>query len=364
MPALRSALLAPSRQTARSLPFPLAPLPAETTVSFLRRLATANAVPLDAITSQVGFTPNRRLPTNADLALTRSAWDRLSVMTGRTPADLMRALRPVAPPPRAAAHPETPRVMVATPRDREITAACRHCLTERAICDELVEIWLDAAAHLCHRHHTWLRDQQLDISVTPELTRAQRRHARLAAQYAADHLAAAWAHARHITDGWRQFPFHPMAVRFRARTDLLTRHNRLDFLPQACAAYPETVHLAAIIAEPRWHAAAGGDRHDHERFLREVNHRLETDELHRTGVDDPLLAWLRATSGYRGRPITDPRRSSPLLKSTPLRISGWAQAAPAHRPRRRARMSLAHTTALQARPRRPDDTNTPQHRDH
>jgi TniQ protein len=354
MPAPRSPLLAPSRQTARALPFPLAPLPAETTVSFLRRLAAANTVPLDTITSQIGFTPNRRLPHNADLALTASAWNRLGVMTGRSPAALIRALRPAAPPPRGAAHPETPRVMVTIPRDRQIAAACRHCLTERAIRDEHVEIWLDPVAHLCHRHHTWLRDQQLDIAITPELTRAQRRHTRLAAQHTAEHLAAVWAHARGIVEGWRQSPFHPMAVRFRARTDLLTGHNHLDRIPQATTAYPETVHLAAIIAEPRWQAAACGDRHEHERFLREVNHRLETDELHHTDVEDPLLAWLRATSGYRGRPITDPRRSSPLLKSTPLRISGWRNAAPPHRPRHRTRMSLAYMTALQAGPRTPD----------
>jgi len=88
MPALRSPLLAPSRQTARALPFPLAPVPAETTVCFLRRLAAANSVLLDAITSQIDFGPNPRLPKNADFVLTPSARNRLSVMTGRGPGAL------------------------------------------------------------------------------------------------------------------------------------------------------------------------------------------------------------------------------------------------------------------------------------
>jgi hypothetical protein len=359
VPAFNRPPLAPCRETARALPFPLAPWPAETTVSFLRRLAAAHTVPLQAITSLVGFGPNQHLAKNGDLALTPSAWERLAVMTGRTPAVLARALRPATPPPRAAAHPEIPRLIATVPHDRYLATACRPCLTEHGIPDQDIPIWLDAVTHLCPRHHTWLRESQLDSTTLPELTRAQRRHRRLAARHSPDHLAASWAAALSITDGWRHSPFHPMAVRFRTRSERLATANHGATVPDTATTYPETVHLAAMIADPGWHTAACGGRHDQERFLREANQRLDADDLHHADTADPLLAWLRLRSGHRGRPMADPRRSSPLLNSPPLRIAGWTQtqADSPHRPRQRARMSRTHMAALRAQPK--TDENKP-----
>jgi hypothetical protein len=350
MPRSRDALT-PSRQTARALPFPLAPLPAETTVSYLRRLAAANTVPLTAIINQIGHGPSQRIPAQRDLALNPSAWTRLGVMTGRSPAALISALRPAATSARRAVAPLPPRLTITTPRGRQIAAACHHCLARRGILDGQVKIWLDPVTHLCHRHRTWLRDRQFDISILPELVRAQHRHNRLAARHEPEHLAAAWTTARDIIEGWRRSPFHPMAVRFRTRHDLLTAHHHLSSLPLDAASYPESVHLTALIADPDWHAASRGNRDDHERFLREANPRLNTEDLHHADVDDPLLTWLRIKAGYQGAIIADPRSSSPLLKSPPLHLSGWTQPTRTRNPRHRARMSRRHMAQLRARPK-------------
>jgi TniQ len=328
---------APSQEAARALPFTLAPIPAETTVSFLRRLAAANSVSLAAIIDQIGYGPGEKLREGSDLALNPSAWRRLAVMTGRTPAALTRALRP-ATPPDSASVAELPALTITTPRERQVVTACRHCTRERGIREEHVEIRLDPVTHLCRRHHVWLREKQFDISILPELTRAQRRHHRLAKLHTADHLANAWTTASRIVDGWRRAPFHPMAVRFRFRQDLLCETTGIDSVPQNATSYPETVHLTELIADARWNAAAGGNRDENERFLREVGHRLETDELHHTGVDDPLLAWLLVKAGHRGHLVPDPHRSSPLLGSAPLHISGWMESAPPRPPRTRARL--------------------------
>lgn len=338
---------APSGETARALPFPLAPIPAETTVSFLRRLATANSVSLAAIIDQIGYGPGEKLREGADLALNPSAWHRLAVMTGRTPAALARALRP-ATPPRDASDRDIPRLTITTPRERQIAPACRHCMRERGISDEHVEIRLDTITHLCHRHRIWLRDQQFDISTLPELTRAQRRHNRLAAQHTADHLADAWTTARRIVDGWRRAPFHPMAVRFRFRHDVLRETTGIESPPPSATSYPETVHLTTLIADARWNAAARGNRDENERFLRELSHRLGTDELRHTGVDDPLLAWLLVKAGHRGRIVPDPHRSSALLTSAPLRLSGWTEPTPPRRPRTRKRLRRTTNTTEDA----------------
>jgi len=177
-----------------------------------------------------------------------------------------------------------------------------------------------------------------DISSLPELTRAQRRHNRLTKQHTAEHLAEAWTIARRIIESWRRSPYHPMTIRLRSREDPLYESGDIGSPPQIAASYPETVHLAALIADARWHSATCRDREENERFLREVNQRLETIDLHHAGIDGPLLAWLLVEAGHRGHLVPDPHRSSPLLKSAPLQISGWTQSAPPRPPRTRKRL--------------------------
>ena len=95
-----------------------------------------------------------------------------------------------------------------------------------------------------------------------------------------------------------------------------------------------------MIASAHWSRPAAGDRHP-ERFLREANQRLHEDALHPASTDDPLLTWIRALNGYRGKVILDPRDASPLLKSTPLRLADWNQPAPPPPPRRRRRENMS-----------------------
>ncbi|MEY9934154.1 hypothetical protein ABH926_008818 [Catenulispora sp. GP43] len=335
-------LVPPELRTVRQLPITLAPMQYETALSFIKRLAAANCLTLSALLAQISPLPvlRDRNPPGADLALTETAWSVLAVMVGRDPTALRSAIPPfTVHRPRPPAEPRV--TMVTSGAVRRIFPACETCRLERGIITDSVEIRPPAFLHLCRRHQVWLRDAAIDVAATPELIRAQHRHRRLAAAHPAEHLAAAQTSAGNIIAGWRQSPFHPLAVRFRVRADLIESQNPDILLPNAATSYPELVHLTAMIASAHWSRLATGDRHDQERFLREANLRLHCDGLHAADADDPLLAWIRALNGHRGKVILDPRDASPLLKSTPLRLADWEQPPPPPPPRRRRREHMS-----------------------
>jgi hypothetical protein len=345
-------LVPPDLRTVRQLPITFSPMQYETALSFLRRLAAANAVTLSALLGQIGALPvlRDRNPPGADLVLTSAAWRVLADLAGRDPASLQAAIpSAVVRRPRRSEQPLI--AAVTSGAIRRIFLACRRRRLDRGILTDAVEIRPPDFLHLCCRHRTWLRDTAIDIATVPALIRAQHRHRRLANTYPTDRLATAQSTADAIIAGWRQSPFHPLAVRFRTRADQLESQNPDTFLPEAATSYPELVHLTAIITSPHWSRLAAGDRHDQERFLREAGHRLEADGLHAADAYDPLLAWVRALHGYRGKVILDPCDASPLLRSTSLRLPGWDQPPPpppAPRRRRRGGMSQKYKQSLKS----------------
>lgn len=170
------------------LPRQVKPFPAETSASYVARLAHANR--LDAEALRYYITSDRRRSPPMPAA-------RLAVVTG-IPAQVLRYAIPDLDPRLPAVNQGSPQIQ----RHRDDGPACRMCVLARGI-TQPVRCWKRPERVICLRHRRWIcpltRDDQPDLSNQPEILQAHKRHLRLARRFGRNPTAAMFARADHIT---------------------------------------------------------------------------------------------------------------------------------------------------------------------
>ncbi len=262
----------------RPLPRTVWPVPAETVYSYLIRLAHCNHLPVNVLQRHLSGVPNGLNPRPEWLA-TASGYpldlltDRLRGLSGRHDLGEQR---------------------------RRARLACRFCMARRGIY-EPVHCWLPEHHTVCYRHRRWIGapahswvDQQ-DLTHTPAILAAARKHARMVHQHK-DSAAFAMRDARRIlTCWWREgLPVTPILALRKLTVD--------DYL----SAYPDHVALACALAEYRPHIADGYLQDGPA--IRELCHRVETHFAGRHGSAGPIEQWIydqHLTMRPRTAPITD-----------------------------------------------------------
>ncbi|MEO3870590.1 TniQ family protein [Nonomuraea sp. B12E4] len=177
----------------RQLPIPQRPLPGESTLSFIQRLAHVNHLERELVLRDLTQT----MPVNEyffegghDVSLNPHALIRLAGRSGTPLESLRHALRtsradsPGREPVRTATTRDHPHgSWRAIPRNRYHVPACPGCLASRSIARRAF-IYLDRHQHLCPGHCYWLdvppsAEQPISVTTLPEILRAHRRHSRL-----------------------------------------------------------------------------------------------------------------------------------------------------------------------------------------
>lgn len=305
----------PWQQPTRTLLFTTRPVPAETPVSYLRRLAVDNDVEILALVQSLADV--RRVPHHTDDArFNPVALARLAALTRRASPKLQRAM-PSLQVPHAVDDPE-PRIRLVPAKDpTRPYPACRTCMARRAIREPVV-VHLPAHLHLCRVHGRWLRGHQLDVAAVPELHRAQHLHERLARRHPPDRLDQTLREAAGILRQWNTHP--TLAQRWADRRRLLAPAGGRSFLPPYAPRYPELTALASLIASPHWTRVATASARGEDHFLDEANRRLGLDTLHRAPEHDPLLRWLH---DHRKKARLDPQQFAVPLRRQTLALSQW-----------------------------------------
>jgi hypothetical protein len=295
------------RPTIRRLPRSVKPVQDETVKSYLKRLATANHGPIEDLARYVAphtwpLDPNARGRIVFNLQ-----WDLIDVHTGtELPALAMAAGLPEST--LAYALPElrhqysASHSMALVGRNvagdpNNVRPACRHCMAAKGITTE-VRVWMRHDQAVCLRHSLWIgpgasnpRDH-IDLSETPEIMAAQRRHRLLIHQ-----LRRRWV----FVIAKRAFDFADYWVPEEIR---LQRYARLPQPGWPCgisnhgahwhaALYPEAVALTGVLASHPWRSR-GLAMDDHE-AVRLIGQRIRAQAIphYETGQRwDPISAWL------------------------------------------------------------------------
>ena len=188
-------LLAP----AGPLPVPVRPLAGEMLASYLRRLATANHLPVPALMSALPawltwkFAIHRLLPRGTGPPPGAAAsLHRLAELTATPAASIARAL------PIFGGGPQGP---------ARATTACPRCAATRGI-TQPVPVHQAASEAVCTRHGIWLPPPglpQLDVSACPEISVAQHHARRLLHRWTPEQLIYAQVEAAaEPSTGWEQ----------------------------------------------------------------------------------------------------------------------------------------------------------------
>ena len=267
----------------RRLPVTIPLVRDETIHSYLHRLASANHLHADDLTSYLD-TPSRTSGPHR--------FDRLAAMTGH-PLDRLRDMLATATHPRHQ-------------RQRE---ACHRCTAQHGI---RTSVHLAAPTYrtTCRRHRRWLPDsyhypdwQQYDLRDLPEVLTAQRQHIQLVRQHGIDKATKLVGHATYITQRWTHRGDWTQHRDRRLRRFLdpnrwwISETHPLIIMVN----YPETITLATILGTPRWtELAISHDPAAITSFYAEVSRRLNITYQPYTAYD-PLLGWqqhARATHRY------------------------------------------------------------------
>lgn len=268
----------------RPLPRPLKPFPQETEASFLDRLATANAMPVQRLQRPSHWLDSRLDPV-----------DRLSVLSGQPRTSIQYAI------PRwerqAWNIPQGP--FAATPR-----WACRRCVARRTGAPgQGVMVWMSKHHdQVCIPHRLWIGRaveapaNQFDLADLPEIVAAQRRHYRLLRRYGPDVINACYEQTSRF---WTKLLQHGYRI-----SDLTQRLARLQ--PRAArsvrpwdpkryaAIYPEIVKAMVFYAAPHWRSLAlSGAEEDFRAFHSEFIRRLPNESSLRTTAKPWFIHQLR-----------------------------------------------------------------------
>jgi hypothetical protein len=228
----------------RPLPITLPPFPGECESSYWTRLAQANHVPLARLRA-----PSRWLKSRL------SSLETLCILSGQSRQHLARTIPDLQTENRSADPPSIP-------DDHVLRWACRRCVVTRTGATLPAQIWASVRDEVCTRHKLWVGqhvhspEQQLDLSHTPDIVRAQcryrrlrRRHGRAVIAICADATGQIWnglAH-RHYQLVRRAEILHEL-VRVTGPTDEPDRAGPCLF----AAGFPERVALIGLFASAGW----------------------------------------------------------------------------------------------------------------
>ncbi|MEU6974129.1 TniQ family protein [Kitasatospora aureofaciens] len=243
------------------------PLPAESTASWLQRLADAHHLApahlLDGLAITTSGRPSRT-PAGSELHLDHTAQHRLAAFTRLPHHHLARAL-PHLGTPSPAAGPGHARTGHAgghawwrrlDPRHAPLRACPTCTLRRTAGTTNHALAYQPDHTRLCPRHHRWAAGphHSLSTAALPELDTAYRSHQRLQRRTDA---ADAWTWATAITTRWHDHSTHTtLAARWRHRRHLLQHANpgvqpvtgSWTLLARDAVTYPQTVTLARTLA--------------------------------------------------------------------------------------------------------------------
>lgn len=261
----------------RPLPIQLPPFPSECESSYWNRLSQANRVPLARLWAPSRWLRSRLATADALCILSGQSREHLA----RTIPDLYTEGLPPARPP--------------IPDDHVQRWACRRCVVARTGWILPVRVWACVHDEVCPRHNLWIGrevfapEQQLDLTRTPDVIRAQRRYWRLRRRYgptvtdtcqeATSKLWSGLAH-RHYRLNRRVELLHDLV---RVKGPEVEPDRTAPW--RIAAGYPERVTLIGLFASAHWRRAVLDDD------LLVVAQAL--DEFHRRF---PLQTPLRGTS--------------------------------------------------------------------
>ncbi|MFJ5123398.1 TniQ family protein [Kitasatospora sp. NPDC088548] len=239
------------------------PLPAESTASWLTRLAQAHHLPtpylLDGLNITTAGRPGRS-PGGSEIHLDHTAQHHLAAFTRVPHHHLTRALprlHTLPQVPARAGHIGGHAAWRRLETHEAPVRACPTCTLRRthgATGHALA--YLPDHARLCPRHHRWAAGPHHNLSTAalPELPRAHTSHQRLRRHPDA---TDAWTWAAAITTRWHDHSTHTtLTARWRHRRRLLHTTNpgvqpvtgSWTLLARDAVTYPETVTLALVLA--------------------------------------------------------------------------------------------------------------------
>lgn len=268
------------------LPRQVKPFPAETSASYVARLAHANRLDAEALRYYITGDRRRSPPMPAT---------RLAVVTG-IPAQVLRYAIPDLD-----ADPSLPVVHQGDPwmqRHGDDGPACRMCVLARGITLP-VRCWKRPERLICLRHRRWIcpltRDDQPDLSNQPEILQAHKRHLRLARRFGRDPTARMFARADHICRRWHEQRQHDQDFRRR-----MAIFHGPDWRVQpthptiAASIYPQVVALTRLLITPHWQALTKSSPDGRDRFLQELRGTVAADYTWPGKIQspDPLHRWL------------------------------------------------------------------------
>ena len=272
----------------RPLPRPAAPFRDETITSYLSRLAGANHIDPAAL---------RRLLASSDRKDAPVPLGRLAAVTGLPGRLLACAMPQICTTSELSGLPARDR-----PRARPGWAflACRAC-----VAGQPVTRWALHDDVMCSRHRRWISryHEQPDLTAQPEILHAHRRHRRLIRRHGRDPVMRAVRDAQRICIGWRLDGLPDPG--FGRRMEIFCGpgwDDRDEWTPQAldAAAYPQSVALARLLANPYWRDRILGNHWaGHDEFTAELQRTVapgytwdyRPPARWRRDRDDPLLEW-------------------------------------------------------------------------
>jgi hypothetical protein len=298
----------------RPLPRTVKPFPAETTSSYLTRLAHANRLDPKALRFYI---------TGHRLSISPFPVDKLAAVSG-LPARTLRYAIPDLAIGYGPTHDDYPNATGFPQRKADDGPPCRLCVLARGITMP-VRCWKRPEGVICQRHRLWIGPgavtSQPDLSTHPDIL-AHKTHLRLVRRHGRDTVALDFAVADHICRRWHEHGQNDAAFRDR----MLTFHGP-GWQPSpasattAAAIYPQAVALTRLLASPRWMTLASSAHPDQQ--------GLFADELRRTVAPgypwppatrpaDPLGTWIyeHYMSGYS--PYLFRYHSWPAIGAGPL----------------------------------------------
>lgn len=268
------------------LPIAVPPAQHETIASYLSRLASLHAMPLDELWHQVSR-PRTTTGTSRTIAA-----DLLAAVTGHPETRLAHALIELREPePDWLAYRYEPQ------------HGCPRC-TARHPGGHVMQL-LPHYRYVCIRHRVWIGPPDLltlrcpSLDTLPDIVAAQHAHLRLLRRFGPaatfDAVLTGFLICGHR---WDQEPDSDDDARssWRRRTDLLIPAGTEDTTFSAsrlfAATYPEAVSIAALIASRHWRRQAAGGPDGQRRFAAEIGRRLGDPTYRPRITRDPIAHWI------------------------------------------------------------------------
>ncbi|RKN21432.1 hypothetical protein D7147_11820 [Micromonospora musae] len=288
------------QQTAQQLPVQVRPIQGETTISYVFRLAGANDLARPTILlgalGQASRGLTRYLIDDYDVHLNPLALQRLETFAG-TPQGHLKTVLPGPHHPGNAPPTEVPAIRVV--KAWNLRDHCDHC-TARLPGRPAVKVYTLYFPTLCREHRRWLATKT-DLTNTPEIITAHRRHGRLLATTGDRQWTYQQLHrATWIVSEWARRSFRTVPRlhdRWQARGRLLAGHHS-PFNPSDLLVYPEAVALAEIFCDLEWRRHVAMVRElEMPNFYRRIAARLNQPRDFADWLGRPSMR-LRRRSGY------------------------------------------------------------------